>query len=49
MVHFIGEGATNQQMHLSHNSDGLTSNDLHGGGMVLRSTVGTKECATPHS
>ncbi|MFC5666002.1 glycoside hydrolase family 43 protein [Kitasatospora misakiensis] len=42
MVHFTGEGATNQQTYLSHSTDGVHWNDLNGGGMVLRSTVGTK-------
>ncbi|MGW2723443.1 glycoside hydrolase family 43 protein [Streptomyces sp. NPDC001492] len=47
MVHFTGEGATNQQMYLSHSTDGLHWNDLNGGGMVLRSTVGTKGVRDP--
>ncbi|MFD5465076.1 glycoside hydrolase family 43 protein [Kitasatospora sp. NPDC127059] len=41
MVHFIGEGATGQQTYLSHSTDGVHWNDLDGGAMVLRSTVGT--------
>ncbi|MDN0195514.1 glycoside hydrolase family 43 protein [Streptomyces sp. S.PNR 29] len=47
MVHFIGEGATGQQMYLSHSTDGLHWNDLNGGGMVLRSTVGTRGVRDP--
>ncbi|MEW2395806.1 glycoside hydrolase family 43 protein [Streptomyces sp. NPDC046862] len=47
MVHFTGEGATNQQMYLSHSTDGLHWNDLDGGGMVLRSTVGTQGVRDP--
>jgi sucrose-6-phosphate hydrolase SacC (GH32 family) len=47
MVHFTGEGSTNQQMYLSHSADGLHWNDLNGGGMVLRSTVGTKGVRDP--
>ncbi|MDQ0767176.1 glycoside hydrolase family 43 protein [Streptomyces canus] len=47
MVHFTGDGSTNQQMYLSHSTDGLHWNDLNGGGMVLRSTVGTKGVRDP--
>jgi sucrose-6-phosphate hydrolase SacC (GH32 family) len=47
MVHFTGEGSTNQQMYLSHSTDGVNWNDLNGGGMVLRSTVGTKGVRDP--
>ncbi|WP_454850441.1 glycoside hydrolase family 43 protein [Promicromonospora soli] len=47
MVHFTGEGSTNQQMYLSHSTDGMHWNDLNGGGMVLRSTVGTKGVRDP--
>ncbi|MEU1182432.1 glycoside hydrolase family 43 protein [Streptomyces sp. NPDC005820] len=47
MVHFTGEGSTNQQMYLSHSTDGVHWNDLDGGGMVLRSTVGTKGVRDP--
>ncbi|MDX3801357.1 glycoside hydrolase family 43 protein [Streptomyces sp. AK04-3B] len=47
MVHFTGEGSTNQQMYLSHSTDGLHWNDLNGGAMVLRSTVGTKGVRDP--
>ncbi|GAQ72742.1 glycoside hydrolase family 43 protein [Streptomyces turgidiscabies] len=47
MVHFTGEGATNQQMYLSHSTDGVHWDDLNGGGMVLRSTVGTKGVRDP--
>jgi hypothetical protein len=34
-------------MYLSHSTDGLHWNDLNGGGMVLRSTVGTKGVRDP--
>nr|WSZ17364.1 glycoside hydrolase family 43 protein [Streptomyces canus] len=47
MVHFTGDGSTNQQMYLSHSTDGLHWNDLNGGGMVLRSPVGTKGVRDP--
>ncbi|MFI6929627.1 glycoside hydrolase family 43 protein [Streptomyces sp. NPDC050287] len=47
MVHFTGEGSTNQQMYLSHSTDGLHWNDLNGGGMVLRSPIGTKGVRDP--
>ena len=47
MVHFTGEGSTNQQMYLAHSTDGLHWNDLNGGGMVLRSPVGTKGVRDP--
>ncbi|GAA1189500.1 hypothetical protein F4556_006584 [Kitasatospora gansuensis] len=42
MVHFTGDGSTGQQTYLSHSTDGVHWNDLNGGGMVLRSTVGTQ-------
>ncbi|MET3985244.1 sucrose-6-phosphate hydrolase SacC (GH32 family) [Streptomyces sp. PvR034] len=47
MVHFTGEGATGQQMYLSHSTDGVHWNDLNGGGTVLRSPVGTKGVRDP--
>ncbi|WP_200303391.1 glycoside hydrolase family 43 protein [Streptomyces adelaidensis] len=47
MVHFTGEGSTNQQMYLSHSTDGVNWSDLNGGGMALRSTVGTKGVRDP--
>ncbi|WP_330286408.1 glycoside hydrolase family 43 protein [Streptomyces sp. NBC_00576] len=47
MAHFIGEGATGQQIYFSHSTDGLNWNDLNGGGMVLRSTVGTRGVRDP--
>ncbi|WP_055711568.1 glycoside hydrolase family 43 protein [Streptomyces torulosus] len=47
MTHFIGEGATGQQIYFSHSSDGLHWNDLNGGGMTLRSTVGTRGVRDP--
>jgi len=47
MLHFIGEGATGQQLYLSHSTDGLTWTDLNAGGMVLRSPIGTKGVRDP--
>jgi hypothetical protein len=47
MTHFIGEGATGQQIYFSHSTDGLNWTDLNGGGMALRSTVGTKGVRDP--
>ncbi|NGO41176.1 glycoside hydrolase family 43 protein [Streptomyces ureilyticus] len=47
MTHFVGEGATGQQIYFSHSTDGLHWNDLNGGGMALRSTVGTKGVRDP--
>jgi hypothetical protein len=47
MLHFTGEGATGQQMYLSHSTDGLHWNDLNDGASILRSTVGTKGVRDP--
>ncbi|MGW0705826.1 glycoside hydrolase family 43 protein [Streptomyces sp. NPDC002643] len=47
MTHFIGEGATGQQIYFSHSTDGLNWTDLNGGGMALRSTVGTRGVRDP--
>jgi hypothetical protein len=47
MAHFIGEGSTNQQIYLAHSTDGLHWTDLNNGGMVLRSTVGTRGVRDP--
>ncbi|WP_409468484.1 glycoside hydrolase family 43 protein [Streptomyces sp. HC307] len=47
MAHFIGEGATGQQIYFSHSTDGLHWNDLNSGGMTLRSTVGTRGVRDP--
>jgi len=47
MTHFVGEGATGQQIYFSHSTDGLHWNDLNGGGMALRSTVGTRGVRDP--
>ncbi|WP_217185625.1 glycoside hydrolase family 43 protein [Streptomyces sp. AC495_CC817] len=47
MTHFIGEGATGQQIYFSHSADGLHWNDLNGGGMTLRSNVGTRGVRDP--
>ncbi|WP_327313131.1 glycoside hydrolase family 43 protein [Streptomyces sp. NBC_01235] len=47
MTHFIGDGATGQQIYFSHSTDGLNWSDLNGGGMTLRSTVGTRGVRDP--
>ncbi|WP_151475365.1 glycoside hydrolase family 43 protein [Streptomyces albicerus] len=47
MTHFIGEGSTGQQIYFSHSTDGLNWSDLNGGGMALRSTVGTRGVRDP--
>ncbi|MGQ4332244.1 glycoside hydrolase family 43 protein [Streptomyces hayashii] len=47
MTHFIGEGSTGQQMYFSYSADGLNWSDLNGGGMTLRSTVGTRGVRDP--
>ncbi|WP_327693186.1 glycoside hydrolase family 43 protein [Streptomyces sp. NBC_00459] len=47
MTHFIGDGSTGQQMYFSYSADGLNWNDLNGGGMTLRSTVGTRGVRDP--
>ncbi|KOU63170.1 1,4-beta-xylanase [Streptomyces sp. MMG1533] len=47
MTHFIGDGATGQQIYFSHSADGLNWTDLNGGGMALRSTVGTRGVRDP--
>ncbi|NED15445.1 glycoside hydrolase family 43 protein [Streptomyces sp. SID9124] len=47
MTHFIGEGSEGQQIYFSHSTDGLHWNDLNGGGMALRSTVGTRGVRDP--
>ncbi|MFF7161259.1 glycoside hydrolase family 43 protein [Streptomyces sp. NPDC008086] len=47
MTHFIGEGSTGQQMYFSYSADGLNWTDLNGGGMTLRSTVGTRGVRDP--
>ncbi|MEU3664084.1 glycoside hydrolase family 43 protein [Streptomyces sp. NPDC032940] len=47
MTHFIGEGATGQQIYFSHSADGLHWSDLNGGGTALRSTVGTRGVRDP--
>jgi hypothetical protein len=47
MAHFIGEGATGQQIYFSHSTDGLNWRDLNGGGTTLRSTVGTRGVRDP--
>ncbi|MCL6733467.1 glycoside hydrolase family 43 protein [Streptomyces neyagawaensis] len=47
MTHFIGEGSNGQQIYFSYSTDGLNWNDLNGGGIALRSTVGTKGVRDP--
>lgn len=47
MAHFTGESATGQQIHLAHSEDGLRWTDLNNGGLVLRSTVGTRGVRDP--
>ncbi|MFC9128256.1 glycoside hydrolase family 43 protein [Streptomyces sp. NPDC057099] len=47
MTHFVGEGAAGQQIYFSHSVDGLHWSDLNGGGMTLRSTVGTRGVRDP--
>ncbi|MFE6620058.1 glycoside hydrolase family 43 protein [Streptomyces sp. NPDC057740] len=47
MTHFIGEGSNNQQIYFSYSTDGLKWTDLNGGGIALRSTVGTKGVRDP--
>ena len=46
MLHF-GDDAAGQKLYLSHSTDGLHWNDLNGGGIVLRSTVGTRGVRDP--
>ncbi|MEU8327676.1 glycoside hydrolase family 43 protein [Micromonospora sp. NPDC048839] len=47
MAHFTGESSTAQQIYLAHSSDGLRWTDLNNGGLVLRSTVGTRGVRDP--
>ena len=47
MTHFTGDGSTGQQMYFSYSADGLHGNDLNGGGMTLRSAVGTRGVRDP--
>ncbi|GAA3809084.1 hypothetical protein GCM10022403_048940 [Streptomyces coacervatus] len=47
MVHFTGDGANGQQIYFSHSTDGLNWSDLNGGGIALRSTVGTRGVRDP--
>ncbi|MEU7616526.1 glycoside hydrolase family 43 protein [Micromonospora rifamycinica] len=47
MAHFTGESSTGQQIYLAHSTDGLRWKDLHNGGLVLRSTVGTRGVRDP--
>ncbi|MEK8106237.1 hypothetical protein NKG94_15550 [Micromonospora sp. M12] len=47
MAHFTGESSTDQQIYLAHSTDGLRWTDLNNGGLVLRSTIGTRESGTP--
>ncbi|PZG02184.1 glycoside hydrolase family 43 protein [Micromonospora deserti] len=47
MAHFTGESSTGQQIYLAHSTDGLRWTDLNNGGLVLRSTVGTRGVRDP--
>ena len=47
MAHFTGEGRPTSRSTSSHSTDGLHWSDLNGGGMVLRSTVGTRGVRDP--
>ncbi|MFY1694216.1 glycoside hydrolase family 43 protein [Solwaraspora sp. WMMA2101] len=47
MVHFTGESANGEQIHLAHSTDGLRWTDLNNGGPVLLSTVGTRGVRDP--
>ncbi|WP_238011765.1 glycoside hydrolase family 43 protein [Dactylosporangium sp. AC04546] len=47
LAHFVGESSTAQQIYLAHSKDGLHWTDLNNGGLVLRSTVGTKGVRDP--
>ncbi len=47
MTHFIGEGSNGQQIYFSYSTDGLNWTDLNGGGITLRSPVGTKGVRDP--
>ncbi|GGM21413.1 hypothetical protein GCM10007977_023130 [Dactylosporangium sucinum] len=47
LAHFIGESSTAQQIYFAHSKDGLHWTDLNNGGLVLRSTVGTKGVRDP--
>ncbi|MFC0527751.1 glycoside hydrolase family 43 protein [Phytohabitans kaempferiae] len=47
MAHFTGESANGEQIYLAHSKDGLRWTDLNNGGVVLRSTVGTRGVRDP--
>jgi hypothetical protein len=47
MTHFIGEGSNGQQLYFSYSKDGQNWTELNGGGIALRSTVGTKGVRDP--
>ena len=47
LAHFTGESSTAQQIYLAHSKDGLRWTDLNNGGLVMRSTVGTKGVRDP--
>ncbi|WP_229702537.1 X2-like carbohydrate binding domain-containing protein [Streptomyces albiflavescens] len=47
MVHFTGDGSNGQQIYFSHSTDGLNWSDFNGGGIALRSTVGTRGVRDP--
>ena len=47
MAHFIGEQSGGEQVYLAHSEDGLHWTDLNGGGIVLRSGIGTEGVRDP--
>lgn len=47
LVHFTGESSDGEQIYLSRSDNGLNWTDLNGGGVVLRSTIGTRGVRDP--
>ncbi|WP_030159667.1 glycoside hydrolase family 43 protein [Glycomyces sp. NRRL B-16210] len=47
LVHFTGESSDGEQIYLSHSDNGLNWTDLNGGGVVLRSAIGTRGVRDP--
>lgn len=47
MIHFTGESTDGEQIYLSHSDNGLDWTDLNSGGVVLRSTIGTRGVRDP--
>ncbi|MDH2425306.1 glycoside hydrolase family 43 protein [Sphaerisporangium sp. TRM90804] len=47
MAHFTGESANGEQIYLAHSDDGLRWTELNNGGVVLRSTLGTRGVRDP--